>query len=168
MSNTSAGPFIVRSFVPADAPVCQQLYRDGLISGKIADNDTGLDIDNIEQAYLKTPGNHFWVAECDGKVVGMIGVMASDGMGEIRRLRVDRDYRRRGIGSALLEAATQFCRENHYLKVTLDTFVEREDAIRLFEKNRFRHSRTKNLAGKQLLYFYLDLYTSDRSASRNS
>lgn len=155
----------IRTFAPADAAACQKLYHEGLIGGKIADNDTGIDIDNIEQAYIKTPGNHFWVAESDGKVVGMIGVMASEGLGEIRRLRVAKDYRRRGIGSALLEAATHFCQENHYLKVTLDTFVEREDAIRLFEKNRFRHSRTKTIGGKDLLYFYLDLYTSDRSAS---
>jgi hypothetical protein len=40
--------------------------------------------------------------------------------------------------------------------------MEREPAIKLFEKFRFRHSRTRNVAGRDLLYFYLDLYVSDR------
>jgi putative acetyltransferase len=152
----------IRSFRPSDLPACQVLYRDGLLGGKLAENDTGLDIDDIESAYMR-PGNHFWVAETpDGNVVGMIGVQHHDeGAGEIRRLRVLQEMRRRGIGTMLTEAAVKFCHEHQYLKVTLDTFVEREAAIKLFEKFRFRHSRTRSVAGKELLYFYLDLYTGE-------
>jgi ribosomal protein S18 acetylase RimI-like enzyme len=89
-------------------------------------------------------------------------VMHSDGVGEIRRLRVANSHQRRGIGSALLEQAVKFCQENNYLKVALDTFMEREPAMKLFDKFRFRHGRTRSYAGKDLLYFYLDLYTSDQ------
>ena len=39
--------------------------------------------------------------------------------------------------------------------------MEREPAIKLFEKFRFRHNRTRNVGGKDLMYFYLDLYTQD-------
>ena len=113
-------------------------------------------------AYMKPDGNHFWVAEtADGKVVGMIGVMLSDGTGEIRRLRVAESYRRRGVGSALLEEAVRFCQENNYLKVAIDTFVERESAVKLLEKLHFKHGKTRSYAGKDLLVFYLDLYSSD-------
>ena len=38
------------------------LYREGLLGGKIAENDSGLDIDDIGSAYLTPPGNCFWVA----------------------------------------------------------------------------------------------------------
>lgn len=157
----SDASFTIRSFRGSDAAACQQLYREGLIGGQIAQNDTGLDIDDIESAYMKVPGNHMWVAEVDGRVIGMIGVIHSDGTAEIRRLRVREDHRRRGVGSALLEKALAFCQENNYLKVALDTFVEREPAIRLFEKFHFRVGRTRNYGGKELLYFYLDLYTRE-------
>jgi ribosomal protein S18 acetylase RimI-like enzyme len=159
-----AGDILIRSFQPGDLDACRRLYHEGLIGGQIAENDTGLDIDDIELAYMQPAGNHFWVAvtKDTNDVVGMIGVMHSDGVGEIRRLRVASDHRRKGIGSALLEVAIRFCQEQNYLKVALDTFIDRDPAMKLFEKFRFRHGRTRNYAGKDLLYFYLDLYTSDR------
>ena len=151
--------FTVRSFRPGDLPACRVLYREGLLGGKLAENDTGLDIDDIESAYMK-PGNHFWVAETStGEVVGMIGVQHhEDNVGEIRRLRVRQDFRRRGIGSALVEVALKFCRDRGYLKIALDTFMDREPAVKLFEKFHFRHSRTRNVMGKDVMHFYLDLY----------
>jgi ribosomal protein S18 acetylase RimI-like enzyme len=156
-------PIIVRSFRPKDLPACRELYVGGLVGGAIAENDSGLDIDDIESAYMKTPGNHFWVAQVqDGPVVGMIGVQHhEEGVGEIRRLRVHEQYRRRGIGSKLMETALRFCQDQQYLKITLDTFMEREPAIRLFEKFRFRHSRTRESHGKEMMYFYLDIYLGD-------
>src|SRR5687768_8209208 len=89
----------VRSFRPSDLPACRKLYLEGLIGGRIAENDTGLDIDDIEQAYMNVPGCHFWVAELPtGEVAGMIGVQNHDeGIGEIRRLRVAKEHRRKGI-----------------------------------------------------------------------
>ncbi len=155
----------IRSFTQADAEVCKSLYMTGIIRGKIADNDTGLDIDDIASAYMNSPGNHFWVAEePGGQVVGMIGVQQHDsGEGEIRRLRVHKDARGRGIGSLLLETAIQFCRERAHLKVTLDTGMDFEPALRLFEKFRFRLSRKREISDRILLYFYLDLYSGDPS-----
>jgi ribosomal protein S18 acetylase RimI-like enzyme len=156
-------PVKLRSYSDADREACKSLYVDGLVGGKLADNDTGFDIDDISHAYLNSDGSHFWVAENErGEVVGMIGVQEHDeGVGEIRRLRVRVDSRRRGIGTSLVERALQFCVERGYLKVTLDTFMDREPAIKLFEKFRFKHSRTKKVGQKDLLYFYLDLYTKE-------
>jgi ribosomal protein S18 acetylase RimI-like enzyme len=170
VSNVPDTAYSFRSFRKEDAPACRQLYREGLLGGQLADNDSGLDIDDIDSAYMRDPGNHFWVAETaaqsDGgaaQVVGMIGVQHyDDGVGEIRRLRVRIDHRRKGIGSKLIEMALRFCQEHNYLKITLDTFMEREPAIKLFEKFHFKHSRTKMIGGKELLYFYLDLYSRDQ------
>ena len=162
MSDDGSFTFNLRSFQASDLAACQKLYRDGIISGKIAENDSGLDVDDIEAAYMKPQGNHFWVAQTPGgEIVGMIGVMLSDGTGEIRRLRVDERFRRRGIGSGLLEQAVRFCQENNYLKVAIDTFVERESAVKLLEKLHFKHGNTCSYSGKDLLVFYLDLYSSE-------
>ncbi|HVT89985.1 MAG TPA: GNAT family N-acetyltransferase [Tepidisphaeraceae bacterium] len=157
-------PVTIRSFQPSDAEACKKLYHEGLLGGQLAENDTGLDIDDIQAAYMSEPGNHFWVAEnANHEIVGTIGVQHYEkGIGEIRRLRVRSDVRRRGIGSKLVETAVKFCSEQHYLKITLDTFVDREPAIKLFQKFRFRHDRTRDFQGKQLLYFYLDIYGTDK------
>jgi ribosomal protein S18 acetylase RimI-like enzyme len=161
-------PITIRTYRPEDRSACKALYVDGLIAGKIAANDTGLDIDDIPAAYLADPSSHFWVAENQqGQIVGMIGVQhCEDNIAEIRRLRVRQDSRRRGVGSALMETAIKFCREHQFLKITLDTFMERDPAISLFEKFHFNHSRTRKVGEKELLYFYLDLYQSERPSRR--
>lgn len=162
--------FEIRSFKRGDLSACSSLYREGLLGGKIAENDTGLDIDDIESAYMNTPGSHFWVAVTkptpgsseNCQVIGMIGVQQhEDNVGEIRRLRVRKDMRRRGVGSALVETALKFCQERNYLKIALDTFMEREPAVKLFEKFHFRHSRSRTLGDKEIMHFYLDLYQRD-------
>jgi ribosomal protein S18 acetylase RimI-like enzyme len=161
MNENPSIPVQIRSFKPCDTEACQRLYFEGLVGGSLAENDTGIDLDDIESNYIRQPGCHFWVAETPaGEVVGMIGVQHHDeGVGEIRRLRVATSHRRRGIGTALLETALKFCQEKQYLKITLDTFIEREPALRLFEKFRFRHYRSRTVGERELLYFYVDLYT---------
>lgn len=166
-------PIRIRSFRPEDLPACRLLYVEGLLGGKLAENDTGLDIHDVEQAYMRSEANHFWVAEiipipdgAPGEIVGMIGVQQFlQGKGEIRRLRVRSDMRRRGIGTKLVEQALKFCHERGYLTITLDTFMDRDPAVKLFEKFHFRHDKTRSVAGKDMLYFYLDLYSTDEPAS---
>ena len=167
MEQTSELAFVIRSYRPSDREACRRLYLDGLIGGKIAAGDTGSDIDCIDTAYLQREGNHFWVAELTnpehrGEVIGMVGVRQHEGTTtEIRRLRVDAAYRRRGVGSGLMESALRFCEEHQCLRIILDTFMERGPAIHLFEKFRFRHGRTRRVGEKDLLYFYRDLYGSN-------
>jgi ribosomal protein S18 acetylase RimI-like enzyme len=158
-------PVVIRDYRPEDRAACRQLYLDGLVQGaRLADNDTGLDMDDIASAYAARDGNGFWVAQNDaGEVVGMIGVQQFDeGRGEIRRLRVRQDHQRRGIGAKLLERALHFCQENGYLKVTLGTSTGTVPAVKLFEKFHFHLDRSKTVQGKDMLYFYLDLYARDR------
>ncbi len=168
-AQTSSSSHVIRSFRKGDMKACTRLYREGLVGGKLAENDTGLDIDDIDSAYMNHDGSHFWVAESDGEIVGMIGVQAHEpGLAEIRRLRVAQDLRRRGIGSALVEEALKFCHERGYIKITLDTFMEREPAIKLFEKFHFRHNRSRNVSGREIMHFYLDLYQTERRETKKS
>lgn len=162
VANLADIPVTVRPYEPRDKAACRALYLQGLVGGaKLAANDLGLDIDDIEHVYTAPAGNAFWVAEdAAGDIVGMIGVQQLDpGVGEIRRLRVRADQQRRGIGSKLLHAALGFCEEQGYLKVALSTAVGTLPAVKLFEKFHFRHDRTRTVAGKEMLYFWLDFYT---------
>ena len=75
-----------------------------------------------------------FVAEADGELVGQIFVFASHhGFGEIGMM-VARDWRGRGVGTALLETAIAWAREQGLHKLSLDVFPHNEAAIALYRK----------------------------------
>ncbi len=150
----------MRLVVDDDHAAVRDLFENGLIEGFVADNDTGADMENIAEAYFSDEGQSaLWVADYDEAVIGMIGVQkTSDHGAEIRRLRVRSDFRRQGVGAKLMEQALQFCLHHSYLKVSLDVRIERGPAIALFEKFGFQLNRTREVNGRRLLDFYLDLY----------
>ena len=154
---------IVRSFEQRDQEAVSCLYTGGLLIGQIAPNDTGADIENIQEAYFQEDLSHFWVAELDGRVLGMIGVARDrEHHAEIRRLRVDPEWQGTVIGARLVETALAHCSHHSYLKVVLDTGFDADVAMSLFDRFAFQHTRTKSLNGKDQLEFYLDLYRQPR------
>ena len=150
----------VRTFQPKDQPAVSRLYTEGLLAGQIPPNDTGADIENVREAYFDEDRHHFWVAEVDSQIVGMIGVGSDEPhTAEIRRLRVRPDYQKNpAIAATLLETAVNHCKHHGYLKIRLDTRFERASALGLFDKLGFQHTRTKSMHDKDMLEFYLDLY----------
>ena len=156
---------IVRTYQPYDQAEVLRLFDDGLLAGQVAPNDTGADIEHLQDAYFDTPRHHFWVAEYQEHIVGMIGVGSDEEhTAEIRRLRVQQDLQGTNIASLLIQTALDHCKNHGYLKVLLDTRFEREEAVGLFDKVGFQHTRTKNVHGKDLLEFYLDIYRQDVSS----
>jgi RimJ/RimL family protein N-acetyltransferase len=74
------------------------------------------------------------VAVADGRVVGMIHVAASPhGFGEFGML-VDRAWRGRGVGSALVQAAVDRARRQGLHKLCLEVFTHNTAAIALYRK----------------------------------
>jgi [ribosomal protein S18]-alanine N-acetyltransferase len=74
------------------------------------------------------------VAVADGKIVGMIHVAASrHGFGEFGML-VDRAWRGRGVGSALVQAAVDRARSQGLHKLCLEVFTHNTAAIALYRK----------------------------------
>lgn len=154
----------VRLANEVDSPVLRELFQESIIEGLIGDNDTGADIDNLREGYFDDSGQSgFWVAAFSDLVIGMIGVQKmTENSAEVRRLRVRNAYRRKGIGTLLMERALAFCRHQGYLKIVLDVRIERGPAIALFQKFGFKHGRTREIGGRKLLDFYIDLYTDPR------
>lgn len=150
----------VRLAQSEDHAAVLELFRKGLIEGHVRDNDTGADIENLQDGYFSDDGaSGFWVARHRDQVIGMIGVQrTSHDTAEVRRLRVREGFRRRGVGAMLLEQALSFCQRHGYLKVVLDVRIERGPAIALFEKAGFSHGRSRVIDGRKTLDFYLDLY----------
>jgi ribosomal protein S18 acetylase RimI-like enzyme len=74
------------------------------------------------------------VAVAAGEVVGSIHIDASGfGFGEIG-MAVAREWRGRGVGSALLAAAIDWARERGLHKLSLSVFAHNEAAIALYRK----------------------------------
>jgi RimJ/RimL family protein N-acetyltransferase len=78
-----------------------------------------------------------FVAVADGEIVGSLSVETSRfGFGELG-MAVAREWRGRGVGSALLAAAIAWARERGLHKLTLSVFPHNEAAIGLYRKHGF-------------------------------
>jgi len=150
----------IRLATTDDVPTLRELFEQSRIDGQTRENDTGADLDHLMAGYFECKDSGFWVAEFEENTVGMIGVQRiNDSSAEIRRLRVSNSYQRKGIGTKLMQHAVSYCRKKHFLKVVLDVRIERGPAIRMFDSFGFLHGRERDLDGRKLRDFYLDLYT---------
>jgi GNAT superfamily N-acetyltransferase len=61
------------------------------------------DFHNIDEVYLRGAGQ-FWIARYADRPVGYVGGQDLGGAVELRRMYVNASYRRRGIGTALVQA----------------------------------------------------------------
>jgi ribosomal protein S18 acetylase RimI-like enzyme len=109
----------------------------------LSQTDTTLeDAKKMYEKFLKSGVFNQFVAEIEGKIVGMIGVVFMLGfrdhekmIGYLQRLVVDPNYRKQGIGSALVKYAINFCNKDCY-KVILHS--QNEEAIKIYEKAGFK------------------------------
>ncbi len=77
------------------------------------------------------------VAVAGGQIVGMLHVEVSrHGFGELAML-VDPNWRSRGVGSALLQAAIDWARGQRLHKLCLEVFAHNAAAIALYHKTGF-------------------------------
>ncbi|MHC4272446.1 MAG: GNAT family N-acetyltransferase [Planctomycetota bacterium] len=120
-----------------DYAALRTLFKQGMIEGQVRGSDTGADIENVAEAYFSDEGQSaLWVADYNDDIIGMIGVQKTS------------DHEALG-----------FCQHHGYLKVMLDVRIERAPAIKLFEKFGFKLARQRELEGRKVLDFYLDIYS---------
>jgi N-acetylglutamate synthase-like GNAT family acetyltransferase len=98
----------IRHYEPADYEVSRhrlwvhltQHHRDIYDDPHIGGDDPGADFDK----HLASVGpERIWVAEIDGRVVGLTGLIVTEESSEIEPIIVDPEYRRRGVASALID-----------------------------------------------------------------
>ena len=78
-----------------------------------------------------------FVAVAGDQIIGLVRVKPSQhGFGDLAML-VDRDWRGRGVGSALVRAAIDWARAQGLHKLCLDVFAHNEAAIALYRKSGF-------------------------------
>jgi N-acetylglutamate synthase-like GNAT family acetyltransferase len=152
----------LRTYHVRDRSDVHRLYHEGLLAGIPDPLDSTTDLDRIDDVYLKRPQDHFWVAEANGEVIGTIAILKDDNqIGHVRRLRVDpfwKLWRGGEIARVLIQKATDHAREYDCLKLVLHTPVNDDQAIAFLHQLGFEYSRARELRGRHLLEFYLNIY----------
>jgi RimJ/RimL family protein N-acetyltransferase len=125
--------FIVRAASPADATAMAELFaavaeeRDGIAS------EPPVDVAERAARFAASSASSI-VAAVGDEIVGMIHTEVSrHGFGELGML-VDRDWRGRGVGSALLQATIDWARGHGLHKLSLEVFAHNTAAIALYRK----------------------------------
>jgi len=132
----------IRAFERRDAETARELFirvNRQLAPAAMADafeayiaRSLAEEIDRILDYYGERQGG-FWVAEANGRLLGMFGLEpASPCAMELRRMYVDPTARRNGIARAMLWFAEDECRRRGILRLALSTSELQPAAIALY------------------------------------
>ncbi|MBS6207783.1 MAG: ribosomal protein S18-alanine N-acetyltransferase [Firmicutes bacterium] len=89
----------------------------------------------------------YLAAETEGKVIGYAGIWNIAGEGHITNVAVSPEYRRKGVGDALMEVMLKVTEESGVLSHTLEVRKSNAGALRLYEKHGFK------IAGERKGYY---------------
>jgi [ribosomal protein S18]-alanine N-acetyltransferase len=128
--------FMVRSARAADGRAMAELFaavageRDGIAT------EPPVDVRQRTTQFARGADASL-VAVAGGHIIGILHVDVSRfGFGELSML-VDRGWRGRGVGSALLLAAIDWARDHGLHKLCLEVFAHNSSAIALYRKSGF-------------------------------
>jgi GNAT superfamily N-acetyltransferase len=134
-------PARIRSFKSSDHDACRGLWAElTLWHRRIYDDPTigGSDPGAYFDSYLNKHGSkHVWVAEAEGKVVGMAGLSPGDEGPELEPLIVSEKYRGRGIGRLLSEKVIQTARKQGARMLNVRPVARNDPSIRFFHSRGF-------------------------------
>ena len=109
------------------------------------------DLKDIEESYMSIQQSHLWVAELNGRVVGMVGLVHEEnfeqGVYELKRMYVVPNCRKKGIARNLIKELISHAKTNRIKLVILKTTSTVVPAIQLYMKNGFTFS-SAGLNGK--------------------
>lgn len=109
----------------------RRLYGDPTIGG----DDPGAAFDE----YLSMPERvGSWVAEVDGEVVGLTGLLDHGESGEIEPVVVSAELRREGVGRALIQQVVEHASARGHVYLTIRPVARNTSAIRAFHGAGFR------------------------------
>ncbi len=141
----------VRPFFTADQPGVTKLQEEFMeeffpeFVGDPRQYEWNADIHNIHEAYI-LKGGQFWVVEENQTIVGVGGFrLASDGVAEIKRVRIKAGYRGRGFGKALVRLIESYCRTHEISKILVDTDERLATAKAMYENMGYRLYRKETV-----------------------
>ena len=122
----------ITPFRPEDQAAVRRLILDGL-EEHWGGLDDGLnpDLDDLATTYAD---GSILVARIDDRIVG-VGILVPGGNdeGEVKRMSVAREHRRRGVASAVLRELVSIARRQGWSAVILETTATWTDAVQFYE-----------------------------------
>lgn len=124
---------------PKDFEIAVELFREyeRSLDFKIDFQNFEEEIESITKMYVKPHGSlilAFW----GNTPVGIIGLRKWDSeIGEIKRMYVQPDYRKRKIGFELLRLILETAKKLEYKKVRLDSLERMQSAVKLYQDFEF-------------------------------
>ena len=147
--------FAVRPAGEADFDGWFDLFAAVVAEGVWLGSEVPLDREDRRQRFLNASADKdnpaaTFLAESDGRQVGQLFIRCQAGIGDIG-MAVDRAWRGRGVGSALLTAAVDWAGRHQVHKLTLQVWPHNVAALRLYRRFGFaeeghlrRHYRRRN------------------------
>jgi ribosomal protein S18 acetylase RimI-like enzyme len=131
-------PVRIRPFAPGDQTTARALILEGLREhwGWL-DPNLNPDLDDITASYL-APGHVFFVAQSERTLTGTGAVIVDGSVGQIVRVAVHPQWRRRGIARALIAALLEAARARDLDRVWMETNDDWHDAIGLYRRCGFQ------------------------------
>ena len=127
----------IRSFDPRDQRESRQVILNGLAEHfGFIDESRNPDLDNIEKSYLAV-GNGFYVAECDGQIIGTVGLLFEPGYARIVRMSVAKSHRQEGVATALLDRCIEVARQRGLSEIIAFTEPHWSDAVGFYTASGF-------------------------------
>jgi RimJ/RimL family protein N-acetyltransferase len=130
---------IVRPAEESDLEAMLDLYEAVAAEGRYIAGELPIDREARRERWLEwlpSSGHAAFVVEVDGRIVGHGGIEGT-GVAELGML-VARDWRGKGVGSALLQACVDWARAAGAHKVALQVWPHNEAARNLYRKFGFR------------------------------
>lgn len=94
--------------------------------------------DSIYHDVAENKLSFYLVAETGGKIIGYAGIWNIAGEGHITNVAVSPDFRRRGVGDALIEVLLKVTGEAGVYSHTLEVRKGNTGALRLYAKHGFK------------------------------
>lgn len=141
---------VIRTHRPGDAGLVAHLH------GALYAREYGLN-DTFESYVLASLADQvknyneardrLWVAECDGRIAGCIGIVGMDGgTAQLRWFLTAPEWRGRGLGRELMDRALNFCRAVGYQRVFLWTASPLKTARSMYQRAGFTLTETREHA----------------------
>ena len=133
---------VVRAAFVDDAPALIELYRQMVPEAEMPSTEAAA---GVIQELSDREGHHLLVAEVDGKVVGTVTLVvvpnithAARPWAQVENMVVLDEYRRRGIGRALIERCAELTRKAGGYDMQLISSAHRKEAHAFYESCGFR------------------------------
>ncbi len=135
--------FIIRKYQDDDRGQCRALWRELTEWHREIYQDStigGQHPEDYFDKHLATVGpDQIWVVVCDSEVVGLIGLVVKGEEAEIEPLIVSKAYRRKGIGTKLIETTVSEARKKGVKFLKIKPVARNANAIRFLYRQGFQN-----------------------------